>query len=55
MQPNAAAFVSHRPRKLNPDQAQLACELVEQGKAVRDIARTFDVHVATFYRVVSIA
>ena len=39
-----------RPRKLNPDQLQLASELLAQGKAVRDIARTFDVHEATIYR-----
>jgi DNA invertase Pin-like site-specific DNA recombinase len=39
-----------RPRKLNPDQIRLAVELLDQGKAVREIARTFDVHEATIYR-----
>jgi DNA invertase Pin-like site-specific DNA recombinase len=39
-----------RPRKLNPDQAQVATRLLNEGKAVRDIARTFNVHEATIYR-----
>jgi DNA invertase Pin-like site-specific DNA recombinase len=39
-----------RPRKLNADQVQLACQLLEDGKAVREIARTFNVHEATIYR-----
>jgi DNA invertase Pin-like site-specific DNA recombinase len=39
-----------RPRKLNPDQVRLASELLDQGKAVREIARTFNVHEATIYR-----
>src|ERR1041385_8011722 len=46
-----------RPRKLNPDQAQVASQLLSDGKAllsdgkaVRDIARTFNVHEATIYR-----
>ena len=42
-----------RPPKLNRDQVQLACQLLEQGKAVKDIARTFDVHEATIYRLAS--
>ena len=42
-----------RPRKLNPDQARLASELLDQGKAVREIARTFKVHEATIYRLAS--
>ena len=42
-----------RPRKLNPDQARLVSELLEQGKAVREIARTFKVHEATIYRLAS--
>ncbi len=40
-----------RPRKLNPDQVRLASELLAQGRAVRDIARTFAVHEATIYRI----
>jgi DNA invertase Pin-like site-specific DNA recombinase len=39
-----------RPRKLNPDQARLACQLLADGKAVREVARTFNVHEATIYR-----
>jgi DNA invertase Pin-like site-specific DNA recombinase len=42
-----------RPRKLNPDQIQLAHKLLAEGKAVRDIARTFSVHEATIYRLAS--
>ncbi len=39
-----------RPRKLNPEQLQLAAELIDQGKAAREIAKTFNVHEATIYR-----
>jgi DNA invertase Pin-like site-specific DNA recombinase len=39
-----------RPRKLNTDQAQVASQLLAEGKPVRDIARTFNVHEATIYR-----
>jgi DNA invertase Pin-like site-specific DNA recombinase len=39
-----------RPRKLNTDQAQVAVQLLAEGKAVRDVARTFNVHEATIYR-----
>jgi DNA invertase Pin-like site-specific DNA recombinase len=39
-----------RPRKLNAEQVELASQLLAQGKAVRDIARTFAVHEATIYR-----
>jgi len=39
-----------RPRKLNPDQAKVASRLLAEGKGVRDIARTFNVHEATIYR-----
>jgi DNA invertase Pin-like site-specific DNA recombinase len=39
-----------RPRKLNPDQRKLAGQLLAEGKAVKDIARTFEVHEATIYR-----
>jgi DNA invertase Pin-like site-specific DNA recombinase len=39
-----------RPRKLNTDQAQIAAQLLAEGKPVRDIARTFNVHEATIYR-----
>ena len=43
-----------RPRKLNPDQAQLASRLVAEGKAIRDVARTFNVHEATIYRLAAL-
>ena len=36
-----------RPRKLNPEQAKLARRLIDEGKSVREIADTFDVHTAT--------
>jgi DNA invertase Pin-like site-specific DNA recombinase len=39
-----------RPRKLNPEQTKLAQRLVEEGKAIREIAETFNVHTATIYR-----
>jgi DNA invertase Pin-like site-specific DNA recombinase len=39
-----------RPRKLSIDQEQLARRLILEGKAVADIARTFNVHAATIYR-----
>jgi hypothetical protein len=32
------------------DLAQVATRLLNEGKAVRDIARTFNVHEATIYR-----
>jgi DNA invertase Pin-like site-specific DNA recombinase len=44
-----------RPRKLNPDQARIACQLLADGKAVREIARTFNVHEATIYRLASVS
>jgi DNA invertase Pin-like site-specific DNA recombinase len=40
-----------RPRKLNPEQEQLIRRLLDEGKSVRDFAKTFDVHIATIYRV----
>jgi len=42
-----------RPRKLNPDQAALAKKLVAEGKMVSEIARAFNVHAATIYRLVA--
>ena len=39
-----------RPRKLNPEQAQLVRRLLDEGKSVRDLAETFAVHIATIYR-----
>lgn len=39
-----------RPEKLRADQKQLMLRLIEQGKSVRDVARAFNVHTATVYR-----
>ena len=40
-----------RPKKMLPDQQQLARELVRDGKSISAVARTFNVHPATIYRV----
>jgi transposase-like protein len=37
---------------MRPDQQQLARELVRDGKSISAVARTFDVHPATIYRVI---
>jgi DNA invertase Pin-like site-specific DNA recombinase len=39
-----------RPRKLSPEQAKLAQRLINEGKPIRQIAETFNVHAATIYR-----
>ena len=39
-----------RPPKLRPEQGTLARHLIEEGKSVTEVARTFNVHVATIYR-----
>ena len=39
-----------RPPKLRPDQRTLARNLIAEGKSVSDVARTFNVNVATIYR-----
>ncbi len=39
-----------RPRKMRPDQQQLAQELLKQGRSISEVARTFNVHPATIYR-----
>ena len=41
-----------RPRKMRPDQQELARELVREGKSISAVARTFDVHPATIYRII---
>ena len=40
-----------RPRKLTAEQTKLVRRLIEEGRAVREVAETFKVHVATIYRV----
>jgi DNA invertase Pin-like site-specific DNA recombinase len=44
-----------RPRKFNAEQQRLALRLLEEGKSVGEAARTFGVHPATIYRLVSAA
>ena len=39
-----------RPKKMRPDQAELARQLVLEGKSISAVARTFNVHPATIYR-----
>ena len=39
-----------RPRKLNPVQEKLAARLLQEGQAVSEIAKTFNVHPTTIYR-----
>ena len=39
-----------RPRKMRPDQQEVACDLIRDGKSVSEVARTFNVHPATIYR-----
>ena len=41
-----------RPPKLNREQAQLVRRLLDEGESVRDLAKTFDVHISTIYRLV---
>ena len=38
-----------RPPKLRPDQRTLARHLIDEGKSVSEVARTFNVHAATVY------
>jgi DNA invertase Pin-like site-specific DNA recombinase len=39
-----------RPPKMRPDQQKLVHELLNQGRSISEIARTFNVHPATIYR-----
>ena len=41
-----------RPKKMNADQQTLAQRLLQEGRSVREVARTFSVHPATLYRIV---
>ena len=40
-------------KKMNEDQRKLAQRLLKEGKSIREVARTFSVHPATLYRIVS--
>ncbi len=39
-----------RPQKLRPDQRPLAVALVQEGRSISEVARTFNVHPATIHR-----
>ena len=39
-----------RPQKLRPDQKTLALSLVQEGRSISEVARTFNVHPATIHR-----
>lgn len=39
-----------RPNKMNNEQRTLAQRLVDEGKSIREIAKTFNVHNTTIYR-----
>jgi DNA invertase Pin-like site-specific DNA recombinase len=39
-----------RPQKLRPEQKTLAISLVEEGRSISEVARTFNVHPATIHR-----
>jgi hypothetical protein len=36
---------------MNADQRKLALRLLQEGKSVREVARTFSVHPANLYRI----
>ena len=42
-----------RPPKLNSDQKKLIMRLLKEGEPVKEVARTFDVHTATIYRLLN--
>ena len=39
-----------RRPKLQPNQRLLARQLIEEGQSASEVARTFNIHVATIYR-----
>jgi DNA invertase Pin-like site-specific DNA recombinase len=43
-----------RPFKLRPDQRELAARLLQEGRSVSEVARTFNVHPATIYRCIEV-
>ncbi len=44
-----------RPQKLRPDQKTLALALVEEGRSISEVARTFNVYPATIHRCLSMS
>ena len=42
-----------RPQKLRPDQKALS--LVQEGRSINEVARTFNVHLATIHRCLNTA
>lgn len=38
-----------RPSKLGPDQRELVARLLQEGRSVSEVARTFNVYPATIY------
>jgi DNA invertase Pin-like site-specific DNA recombinase len=42
-----------RPKKMNAEQQKLARRLLQEGKSVREVARTFSIHPATLYRILT--
>src|SRR3546814_13193936 len=43
-----------RPKKMRPDQAELARQLVLEGKSISSVARHFNVHPANIYRLIEL-
>ncbi len=41
-----------QPKNMQPNQQEMVRELVRDGKSISAVARTFDVHSATIYRVI---
>jgi DNA invertase Pin-like site-specific DNA recombinase len=42
-----------RPKKMNEEQQTLARRLIKEGKSISEVAKTFNVHPATLYRVLT--
>lgn len=40
-----------RPSKITPEQKKLALRLLKEGKSIRDVAKLFDIHFTTLYRI----
>ncbi len=43
-----------RPSKLRPDQQEFVLRLLQEGRSVSEVARTFNVHPATIYRCIEV-